>query len=153
MSATFVVGIIGVNDRVGIVRAVGADGNPVIDGNVGRPVIVGKRGTDVKKEYAADVMLDVIVDGVVAEVTGGDIVIVVAPVPGGEAEAGAVRAARVAEAVDAEGTEFNTDAAGKAEAIVPERRPVPSFCPNGFNESVTPGIIVIKSILLSSRIY
>ena len=150
MSATFVVGIIGVNDRVGIVRAVGADGNPVIDGNVGRPVIVGKRGTDVKKEYAADVMLDVIVDGVVAEVTGGDIVIVVAPVPGGEAGAGAVRAARVAEA---EGTEFNTDAAGKAEAIVPERRLVPSFCPNGFNESVTPGIIVIKSILLSSRIY
>ena len=61
ISATFVVGIMGENDRVGIVRAVGADGSPVIDGNVGRPVIVGKRGTDVKKEYAADVMLDVIV--------------------------------------------------------------------------------------------
>ena len=61
ISATFVVGIIGVNDIVGIVRAVGADGSPVIDGNDGRPVIVGKIGTAVKKEYAVFIIVDAVV--------------------------------------------------------------------------------------------
>jgi len=61
ISAIFVVGIIGVNDIVGIVRAVGADGSPVIDGNDGRPVIVGKIGTAVKKEYAVFIIVDAVV--------------------------------------------------------------------------------------------
>jgi hypothetical protein len=141
ISATFVVGIMGENDRVGIVRAVGADGSPVIDGNVGRPVIVGKRGTDVKKEYAADVMLDVIVACVDVDVTGGDIVIVVAPV-----RAGAGAGAGAAAGAGAEGREGRD---GIAEPISAEATADPA----GLNTSVTPGIIVIKSILLSSRIY
>jgi hypothetical protein len=38
----------GENDIVGIVRAVGADGNRLIDGNGGRPEIVGTMGIVVK---------------------------------------------------------------------------------------------------------
>ena len=160
ISATFVVGIIGVNDIVGIVRAVGADGRPVIDGNDGRPLIVGKTGTAVKKEYAVFRIVDAVVGCPAVGVTGGDIVIVVAPVTEGAVAAagagagvgagsGAVRAESVAEALDAEGTEFNIGPTGKAEPISDEATADPA----GLNTSVTPGIIVIKSILLSSRIY
>jgi hypothetical protein len=157
ISAIFVVGIIGVNDIVGIVRAVGADGSPVIDGNDGRPVIVGKIGTAVKKEYAVFTIVDAVVGCPAVGVTGGDIVIVVAPVTEG-AGAGAGAGAGVGAGAGAgggagAGDEGRDGIVGMADPMTAEVIPEPTYDPTGFSASVTPGISVIKSILLSSRIY
>jgi hypothetical protein len=144
ISATFAVGIMGVNDRVGIVRAVGADGSPVIEGNEGRPVIVGKRGTVVKNEYAVFVIVDPVVEDVFVAVGEVDIVIFVAPVATGVAGVAAATVAARAVSVILEGVaglaEDSDDILGMTEPV-------------GLNKLLSPDIDGIMSILLSSRIY